>query len=192
MRKLNRLEPPACLVENYWVWTQDFVLARQENPSFSFSWRSKACYQTLRHVLFSMTQGRCSFCDGSVGSESRETIEHFRPKSLFPDLAYTWTNLFICCDVCQGKGDSFDELLLKPDELDYSFTRYFINNYKTGALEPNPAASEADQKRAETTLKLYQLNKETRKLFRIRELKRFNYKPEEDSIDDFNYRFFLE
>lgn len=192
MRKLNRLEQPACLVENYWVWTQDFVLARQENPSFSFSWRSKACYQGLRQVLSTMTQGRCSFCDGSVGSESRETVEHFRPKSLFPDLAYTWSNLFICCDVCQGKGDQFDELLLKSDELDYSFTRYFVNNYKTGEVEPNPAASEVDQKRAETTLKLYQLNKKPRKLFRIRELKRFNYKPEEDSIDDFNYRFFLE
>ncbi len=192
MRKLNRLEPPACLFENYWVWTQDFVLARQENPSFSFSWRNKACYQELRQVLSTMTQGRCSFCDGSVGSESRETVEHFKPKSIFPDLAYTWSNLFICCDVCQGKGDQFDELLLKPDETDYAFERYFINNYKSGEIEPNPAAPEEDQRRAVITLSLYQLNKEIRRSLRLRELKRFNYKPEEDSIDDFNYRFFLE
>lgn len=192
MRKLKRIASPACLEENCIAWTQDFILARQENPIYCFRWRSDSCYQELRKVLSTMTQGRCSFCDGSVGSESRETVEHFRPKSLFPELAYTWVNLFICCDVCQGKGDHFDELLLKPDDASYSFERYFINNYKSGELEPNPAADERDQLCALVTIRLYQLNKDTRKLLRLRELKRFNYKPEEDSIDDFNYRFFLE
>jgi uncharacterized protein (TIGR02646 family) len=179
-------------VDNYLVWAQEFSLARQDNPAYRFSWRNKDCYQGLRQVLSAMTQGRCSFCDGSVGSESRETVEHFRPKSLFPNLAYTWANLFICCDVCQGKGDRFDELLLKPDEQDYSFTRYFINNYKSGELEPNPAASEEDQQRAALTIDLYQLNKDRRKVLRLRELKCFKNRDEEDSIDDFNYRFFLE
>lgn len=192
MRKLDRLEPPDCLVTNHLGWAQDFILARQENPAHRFGWRSDLCYQLLRRALSNMTQGHCSFCDGSVGSESRETVEHFRPKTVFPELAYTWDNLFVCCDVCQGKGDGFDELLLKPDEQEYSFERYFVNNYKTGEIEPNPAADVQDRARALITIRLYQLNKDIRKLLRLRELKRFNYKPEEDSIDDFNYRFFLE
>ena len=192
MLKLQRTNAPECLILNAAQWTDDFITARQTDTNYRFSWRSNVCYEALRSVLSGLTKKHCSFCDGAIGSESRETIEHFRPKSLFPELAYTWDNLFICCDVCQCKGDRFDELLLKPDESDYFFERYFIKNYKSGEIEPNPAANEHDQVRALITINLYQLNKDIRKILRLRELKRFTYKTEEESIDDFNYRFFLE
>ena len=77
-----------------------------------------------------MTQRHCAFCDGPLGIESRETVEHFRPKSKFPELAFAWENLFPCCDVCQShKGERFDLHLLKPDDDDYHFERYFVVNF---------------------------------------------------------------
>ncbi len=193
MRKLQRPTAPDCLIENTRHWTETFITARQQNAAHKFSWRSQPCYRTIRTHLVDMTQAHCAFCDGSVGAESLETIEHFRPKSRFPELAYRWDNLFLCCNACQAaKGEHFDDKLLKPDHDDYHFHRYFVNNYRTGELEPNPAATTEDQERARTTLALYRLNSPMRKKLRLDMLKYFNRRDENDSIDDFHYRFFLE
>jgi len=63
-----------------------------------------------------MTQAHCAFCDGQIGAESRETVEHFRPKGLFPELAYAWDNLFPCCDLCQSALALSKALLHFPNE----------------------------------------------------------------------------
>ena len=139
-----------------------------------------------------MTQEHCAFCDGRIGTESRETVEHFRPKSEFPNLAYTWHNLFPCCDLCQSqKLEKFDEALLKPDAADYRFEEYFIANYKTGELEPLPNAPTEIKRRAEVTIDLYGLKLPTRNKARLREWERFVRDPQA-CLDDYNYRFFLE
>jgi len=139
-----------------------------------------------------MTGDRCAFCDGPLLVESRATIEHFKPKGIYPTLAYNWENLFPCCDLCQSnKLETFDELLLKPDLVGYAFAIYFVANYRTGELEPSPAASEVDQTRAMRTIELYGLNSARRKAARKREWEHFKIQ-EEPNIDDFHYRFFLE
>ncbi len=139
-----------------------------------------------------MTQQHCAFCDGPIGSESRETVEHFRPKSQFPELAYAWDNLFPCCDLCQNnKLEKFDEALLKPDGQDYIFQQYFIVNYHTGEIEPSPQADQAEQQRAKITLEIYGLNLANRKTMRLREW-RFYTNEANPIIDDYHYRYFLE
>lgn len=192
MRKLTRNEQPECLKTGSQVWTEDFVSARKGNPSHKFSWRDKDCYQAIRQRLSAMTQAHCAFCDGQIGTESRETVEHFKPKSEFPGLAYDWLNLFPCCDVCQShKLEKFDESLLKPDVDDYRFGDYFIANYKTGELEPLPSAPDFAKYRAEITIRLYGLNIPARNKARIREMERF-IRDSQAFLDDYNYRFFLE
>ena len=92
-----------------------------------------------------------------------ETIEHFRPKSgphARPDLRLKWDNLFACCSGCQNaKRDQWDEALLKPDEPDYSFSRYFSCEFTTGKLVPKRRLPETDRIRAEITIRLYDLNR---------------------------------
>ncbi len=47
---------------------------------------------------------RCMFCSGSESSE----VEHYRPKSVFPELAMTWENFLWSCGVCNlAKGNRF-------------------------------------------------------------------------------------
>lgn len=47
---------------------------------------------------------RCMYCSGSESAE----VEHFRPKSVFPELALTWDNMLWVCGVCnRAKGDRF-------------------------------------------------------------------------------------
>jgi len=192
LRKLTRTAEPACLQKNMGIWTTQFVEARAKNPTHKFSWRNPSCYQAIRQSLADMTQQHCAFCDGPIGSESRETVEHFRPKSQFPELAYAWDNLFPCCDMCQSfKLERFDEALLKPDTLEYVFHHYFTVNYHTGEIEPSPRADAIAQHRVLITLKLYGLNVPKRKTMRLREW-RFYSNEQTPNIDDYNYRYFLE
>lgn len=191
MLKLTRGIEPECLRSGGPEWTDQWKRARERDAKSKFSWRNLTCYRRIRHVLCQDTGNRCAFCDGPVGLESRETVEHFQPKSIFPDLAYTWTNLFACCDKCQSnKKDSFDSALLKPDADDYDFADYFIANYQTGELEPAPNATEDRQSRAEFTIKLFGFNSEARKRARLREWKHYNSQSD-PQIDEFSYRYFL-
>jgi uncharacterized protein (TIGR02646 family) len=164
----------------------------ESKPKSRFGWGSKNCYTKIRQQLALMTQGHCAFCDGFLGRESRETVEHFRPKRRFPELAYDWGNLFPCCDRCQSeKKEQFDDRLLKPDDMDYDFSRYFLINFTTGKLEPRPDATATDQARARTSIQLYGLNLPERLIARLREDEHFRRDPS-PNLDDYAYRFFLE
>ncbi len=172
-------------------WTKDFVAARKLNPPHPFDWRSQACYREIRRQLSAMTQAHCAFCDGAIGVESRETVEHFRPKSAFPDLAYEWNNLFPCCDMCQSnKREMFDPDLLKPDEPEYAFNKYFVANFSTGEIEPSPHSDDSERRKAEVTIRIYGLNLPARKIARKRTWENYRRDPK-PCPDDYNYRFFL-
>ena len=123
---------------------------------------------------------------------SVETIEHFYPKSSYPDRAFEWRNLFYCCTRCQAaKKESFDIGILKPDEADYEFRRYFTCDYTTGKIGPNFTADPDDQQRAETTIAHYKLNDgiltgERRRWLQFRQQDRSGA-----DTDDFAYRDFI-
>lgn len=192
MRKIIRGDAPPCLVAGCKAWTDRYLTARTANPAEKFSWYSKACYDSTRSALLTMTQDHCAFCDGFVGNEGRETVEHFRPKSQFPQEAFLWTNLLPCCDVCQSaKLEKYDDLLLKPDDGGYAFERYFICNYAEGELQPAPGIKSLERVRAEKTIALYALNAPKRKIARVRELKKYHLAAQEMTLDEFPYRWFL-
>jgi len=189
--KMERISSPECLFQNGQQWANEYVANRRQNPKHKFSWRNDDCYQAVRKRLSEMTKAHCAFCDGQIGVESRETVEHFRPKSKFPELAYEWENLFPCCDMCQSKKlELFEEGLLRPDHSDFVFERYFVANYKTGEIKPSPHADEQAQFRAEITIRLYGLDLPARNKARQREWERYCRDPE-PCIDDYNYRFLL-
>jgi uncharacterized protein (TIGR02646 family) len=127
------------LAENYVKWGQDFqkLLANGgKSAAFKFE-RSTGLYKTMRDELCAITKEHCSFCDTyPVGDKSKETIEHYYPKSDFPLQSYHWDNLFYCCDKCQSEANkmAFQETL-KPDVLDYHFSNYFYFDLQSGELK---------------------------------------------------------
>lgn len=195
MMKQVRPEEPEILKAKGQEWGERFKRNRDGNPAHKFNWPTfnrKKLNTVLKEPLIEMTKNHCSYCDGyPLGKTGRQTIEHFKPKSDFPLLAFKWDNLFLCCDVCQGeKGEDFDELLLKPDVEDYDFYRYFMIDFKTGEILSNPRASEEDQERAEKAIKLLGLNKNSRPGFRLSEYRLFQkLKNDSYEIEDFSYRF---
>lgn len=153
-----------------------------------------ACSQAVRSNLFLASGNRCAFCDGLMRLTSRATVEHFRPKSKFPELAAIWSNLFPCCDACQSaKGQKFDALLLKPDEADYHFLRFFVCNFLSGEINVAMDATATEQKRAIVTIEMYDLNSSARRNARLRERKNWRNDPlRKDDLESWQYRFFLE
>lgn len=69
-------------------------------------------------MLEAMCSGgnRCMFCEDSAASQ----IDHFRPKSRYPELVFSWTNFLYACGRCNlVKGERFalrceDGRILEP------------------------------------------------------------------------------
>ncbi|NQZ12170.1 MAG: hypothetical protein HRT35_33885 [Algicola sp.] len=200
MDKITRSAEPAWLAEKWQEWGEDLQAKYAEAGKASgFIWHqyNNQGYKTLVEALSAMTVRHCSFCDAfPMGSSIPNTIEHFKPKSIYPLFAYKWDNLFLCCGICQRKGDKFDEMLLKPDSDSYSFDDYFDIHWDTGELIPNRDASHEAQASALLTIELYQLNKNGKPSDRKRELTHYQLMKNSDSsmslnIDEFSFRFYL-
>jgi hypothetical protein len=66
----------------------------------------KAAFDEIKATLTAACSGhrRCNYCEDSVADE----IEHVRPKDLYPELCFTWTNYLYACGPCNGpKGALF-------------------------------------------------------------------------------------
>ncbi len=195
MNKMYRTEAPQWLADNWESWGREWkqLYDTQKNSS-RFRWRSSngKGKNELTDALNQLTKRHCSFCDAyPMGSRIQNTIEHFRPKTKFPLLAFHWENLFICCQRCQEKGDAFTDLLLKPDEETYNFDAYFEIDWSTGEIKPNGLSSAEMQQRAITTIELYKFNKHGKPEDRLEELAKYLDSRNPD-INKFPYRFFLE
>ncbi|MCY2990498.1 MAG: TIGR02646 family protein [Planctomycetota bacterium] len=198
MRKQTRPPIPPILVQHGEQWARQWAALRARNPKAAFQWYQADGRSARDHLLShlrSMTQSHCAFCDSfPLDDRSSEPIEHFKPKSDPPFYAdaYRWENLYYCCELCQGtKREQWDERLLRPDASDYSFESYFVFDYTTGEIKPNPVVSAQDQARAKVTIQLYGLDLPSRRQSRRLELRRCQ-RGGSGSIDEWAYRDFLE
>ena len=192
MMKIIKTEAPAILSENWKKWSRKFAQNRAKNPSFTFQWvtyKGNRINELLLTELRNIQKEHCCYCDGfPVSATSVESIEHFRPKSKYPLLAYYWANLFYACSRCQSiKLENYEKSLLKPDAFDYDFHTYFLFNWATGEIEINTfTASLKQQDKARFTIELLDLNSKVLCKNRLREAKRYR---SEDNVDDLSYRF---
>lgn len=167
----HKVEAPSWLTEKWQKWGKLATNLKDNGKKVRwYNYKSKPVNQHLTPLLREITNNHCSFCDGFPMQQMVEQIEHFKPKSKFPELSHQWENLFLICAKCnETKGEEFNELLLKPDENDFSFGKYFKMNFD-GLLEPEINLTEIEKKRVEITIKLYGLNKYGRPDARIDEL----------------------
>lgn len=171
----NKVETPQWLIKNWQKWGVQATKVRDKGREVTwYSYEKKPVNQHLIPLLRIISNNHCAFCDGYPMQQMGDTIEHFRPKSKNPELSHQWENLFIACSACQSsKGNEFDELLLKPDDENYSFSKYFTMNSE-GFFEPDISLTEFDKKRVIKTIELYGLNKYSRPDERINELQKNN------------------
>ena len=165
MHKLDRAvaTPPACL-------------AGYSYPAQTWDNFGGECKRALRASLVVM-QGipgvttpdaneyglRCAYCEGSIFHEGH--IEHFRRKNPlhFPQLTFSWTNLFLACsskDHCghykDGKGTPYDPaVILKPDQDDPDDYLHF---HSSGEVRVRDGLAQVDKHRASETIRVFGLD----------------------------------
>lgn len=91
-----------------------------------------------------MSHQKCAYCESPIDAERSASVEHFRPKSLFPSLAYDWANYFLGCGGCNGaKSDKWPaggKCYIRPDEGEPSELFVFHEDGSVKAAIPGSAA----------------------------------------------------
>ena len=88
------------------------LIRRNGKPAFP------RCWSVAKDVLGEMSHWKCSYCEGEINSPTAGHVELFKPKSLFPSLAYEWKNYFMACAGCNvKKGDKWPDKggYVRPD-----------------------------------------------------------------------------
>jgi uncharacterized protein (TIGR02646 family) len=143
-----------------------------------------------------MTAYRCSYCDGyPLNATGKDEIDHFCPKSheVFYELVCAWENLFLICSRCNAaKRDRWEPALLRPDDVDYAFDRYFVFRFDSGELEPAPGITEGDRHRALQTIEILALNRTDACKARLTAVKAIARRLSDDELADVPYRFLID
>lgn len=109
MIKINRTQPPSKL-------TADEVqrLTELYKTDGKSVWNRKY----IKDQLTAMTYGKCAYCEGPlITAGAYMEIEHFFPKSIYPDLVVAWDNLLPSCKRCnisKGSHDPGVEPIIDP------------------------------------------------------------------------------
>jgi len=212
MDKINRyrIKKPECLIEKANEWTLDWKTRHEQSKGFTWhQYKKRDCQTIINKALSKLTDSHCSYCGiyplgkGQISA----TIDHFKPKSIFLDLAFEWNNLFLACGECQKyKGNFFpndkEQIYrnkhyhaniepLKPDEIDYSFDYWFKIIWKTNKIVPNNKRTIPEKKKAIITIDFFGLNEDGRPQARELELEKYKGSNNKLKIEFFSYRFFL-
>src|SRR5882724_5240627 len=57
----------------------------------------------FKPLLRSIFHGKCAYCESNVDVAGHGDVEMYRPKSLYPYLAYDWHNLLYSCAICNQR-----------------------------------------------------------------------------------------
>ncbi len=66
-------------------------------------------YTKVKKELSELYNNKCAYCESDITVGAPNHIEHYRPKSIYYWLTYSWDNLLLSCPNCNvKKKDKFD------------------------------------------------------------------------------------
>ncbi|EZP64242.1 HNH endonuclease [Pseudomonas sp. RIT357] len=135
MIKLARSPEPQYLKDNkneFWVSLEDAInkygsyklIPKLEKEKLVGFYR----HPEVKVPLVKSSNGKCAFCECIPSEGGNVEVEHYRPKSLYPELTFEWGNLLPACHRCNG--DKFDhdtgvEPIVNPFDCDPKDYFYF-------------------------------------------------------------------
>lgn len=128
--------------------------------------------QEIRASLEQMQGRRCAYCEGDLESLGQH-IEHFRRKRHWPQLTFSWNNVYWSCDQTDSCGHYKDhgaghyeiDDLIEPCVHDPDLYLRFRSD---GSISIRAGLSEADRRCAEETLRVFNLNPQWGRLRNMR------------------------
>ena len=162
MIKIQKPAAPQVLVDNKTTWTQnllDAITAYGEYSKIPESEKRRLLshyrHKDIQDALFASSHQKCAFCECIPGESGHIEVEHFEPKSLYPDLAFDWDNFLPSCRKCNEEKSDFDTRtnpIINPANEDpeqlltYSFLRI------------KPLAGSGQERKAQQTIDVCNLN----------------------------------
>ena len=128
MIKLDRKVKPSILISNQHLWTSQLKAAISKYGSYAKipkDEKSKLLvhyrHYDIKATLFESSLQKCAFCESKPAESGNIEVEHFAPKSKYPDLAFEWNNFLPACRKCNGSKDAHDTVecpIINPYETD--------------------------------------------------------------------------
>lgn len=126
-------------------WVKYYKQGSGKKPTDSH-WRK------FRGILKESFSGLCGYCETRCTGE----VDHFQPKSEFPEKVYEWSNwIFSCHDCNNSKSDKWpDEGYVDPCARIPSSRpeNYFEFDFKNGDILPKTSLSSTDTAKAWKTI----------------------------------------
>lgn len=116
MIKVTKGKEPQVLIDNKVQWTNDLMNLVKKYGSYEAipkMEKAKAIKNYAHPEIEAALLGhggktKCVYCETYVNVSGYANIEHFHPKSLYPDETFSWDNLFIGCSLCNTPKNNFD------------------------------------------------------------------------------------
>jgi uncharacterized protein (TIGR02646 family) len=174
---IKRVPEPTILKKNAKKWEKELVAAKvkliaisdtksakyqeakKEYSTIEGKYNQKEIKDLLKGEL--MFNGKCAYCESHILHIDYGHIEHFYPKSKYPERTFRWENLLLACGICNGvnqKGNNFpvnnsnEPLLINPCEDNPN--DYFTFDYDETTLLAGVYGKEERGKTTEILLKL--------------------------------------
>lgn len=109
MRHITKGQKPNILHQNAQTWTDDLMAYVNRGEEVPRHIQDRYNHKEIKDALKKESYGKCMYCESVIGTVSYPHIEHYYPKSVFPDKTFDWNNLGLCCQICNtNKKDYFD------------------------------------------------------------------------------------
>jgi len=121
----------------------------------------------IREPLLSATHHKCAYCERRIGLGAGDVhIDHFRPKSRYPDEVVQWGNLLPACGHCNRNKSDFDTAVapIANPFFDEPHKLFYLKNCRYCPLERDPESIGA---RTIDVLNLNDLNDECLPRFQV-------------------------
>lgn len=186
MIKIEKPAEPKVLADNKVMWTQNLLDAINTYGEYSKIPEPEKAkllthyrHRDIQDTLFACSHYKCAFCECIPGEGGNIEVEHFEPKSLYPDLAFEWDNFLPSCRRCnEAKSDSDTRTspIINPANEDpeqlltYSFLRI------------KPLSGSGQESKAQETIDVCNLNCE--RLYKARSVLMKSITGYIDELDD--------
>ncbi|MBQ7291289.1 MAG: TIGR02646 family protein [Clostridia bacterium] len=162
MTKFEKPDAPQVLSDNQAIWTKALLDAVALYGSYKKipeaekkSLLSHYKHKDIQELLFACNHHKCAFCECKPGETSNIEVEHFEPKSIYPDLAFEWDNLLPSCRKCneaKSDHDTRTSPIINPAKEDPEMLLTY------DSLRIVPLQGSGQEKKADNTITVCNLN----------------------------------
>lgn len=162
MIRIYKCAPPAILDKKKTEWTNALLKAISDYKGYKnipneIKQKLLAPYRNpdIQNALSDSSHGKCAFCESRPSESGYMEVEHLIPKSIYPEYAFEWDNLFPICRKCNGDKLAYDTVknpVIDPSKDNPEELLTYAN------LVIKPVKGTHEEQKAKRTIRAYNLN----------------------------------